>query len=148
MCRRAASSEGRIPCGPAIRFLLDGDRSDGSRALFEFDVPTGARLPAAHSYDGYDETIDGIRGTLTGTIQGRAIEVGPGEALHIRRGIVHRFDNHGTEDATPLAVVTPGILSPSDFRELAAAAEASAGGPPDLPEIHRIMRRHGLTPAD
>jgi len=68
---------------------------------------------------------------LTWTVEGQEVEVGPGEALHIRRGVVHRFDNHGTEDASALAVVTPAILSPDYFRELAAVAEAAAGGPPD-----------------
>ena len=41
----------------AIRFLLEGGASGGSVAVFEFDVPAGARVPAAHSHDAYDETI-------------------------------------------------------------------------------------------
>jgi len=38
----------------AIRFLLDGEASGGSVAVFKFDVPTAARVPAAHSHDGYE----------------------------------------------------------------------------------------------
>jgi quercetin dioxygenase-like cupin family protein len=41
----------------AIRFLVEGEESGGSVAVFEFDVPTGAKVAAAHSHDGYDETI-------------------------------------------------------------------------------------------
>jgi hypothetical protein len=37
----------------AIRFLVEGGDSNGSVAVFEFDVPTGAKVPAAHSHDGY-----------------------------------------------------------------------------------------------
>ena len=33
----------------AIRFLLDGEQSGGSVAIFEFDVPAGTKIAAAHS---------------------------------------------------------------------------------------------------
>src|SRR5438552_3640615 len=99
----------------AIRFLVEGDESDGAVAMFEFDVPAGAKVPVAHSHDGYEETIYGLEGVLTWTVEGVATEVGPGEALCIRRGAVHHFDNTGDADATALAVVTPGILGPDYF---------------------------------
>ena len=133
--------------GLAIRFLVEGEQSAGSVAVFEFDVPAGARLPSAHSHDGYEETIYGLEGVLTWTVEGTPTEVGPGEALLIPRGAVHRFDNAGEDDARSLAIVTPGILGPAYFRELAAVVEASAGGPPDVAAIAEVMRRHGLTPA-
>ena len=131
----------------AIRFLVDGEESGGSVAVFEFDVPAGAKVPIPHSHDGYEETIYGLEGVLTWTVEGEAIEVGPGEALCIRRGAVHHFDNPRDVDASALAIVTPGILRPDYFRELAAIVEAAAGGPPDLAAIAETMRRHGLTPA-
>ena len=131
----------------AIRFVVDGEESGGSVAVFEFDVPAGAKVPIPHSHDGYEETIYGLEGVLTWTVEGEAIEVGPGEALCIRRGAVHHFDNPHDVDASALAIVTPGILGPDYFRELAAIVEAAAGGPPDLAAIAETMRRHGLTPA-
>jgi quercetin dioxygenase-like cupin family protein len=141
----SASEEIRV--GPmAIRFLLEGEASGGSVAVFEFDVPAGARLPGAHSHDGYEETVYGLEGTLTWALEGRQVEVGPGEALCIPRGAVHRFDNDHDVDAKVLAIVTPGILGPDYFRELAAVL-AAAAGPPDLAALGEVMRRHGLTPA-
>ena len=131
----------------AIRFLVEGEESGGSVAIFEFDVPAGAKVAAAHSHDGYDETIYGLEGILTWTIAGAPTDVGPGEALFIPRGAVHRFDNAQAVDAKALAVVTPGILGPEYFREVAAILDAAAGGPPDLAAIAAVMRRHGLTPA-
>ena len=130
-----------------IRFLLEGEQSGGSVAMFEFDVPAGARVPIAHSHDGYEETIYGLEGTLTWTVDGVPTDVGPGETLCIRRGAVHRFDNAHEVYAKALAVVTPGILGPDYFREVAGVLEAAAGGPPDLAAIAAVMRRHGLTPA-
>jgi len=131
----------------AIRFLLEGSQTGGSVAIFEFDVSAGARIAGAHSHDGYDETIYGLEGTLTWTISGQPVDVGPGEAVFIPRGAVHQFDNTGDVDAKALAIVTPGILGPDYFREVAAVLAAAAGGPPDLAAVAAVMRRHGLTPA-
>lgn len=131
----------------AIRFLVGGEESGGSVAVFEFDVPAGSKVAAAHSHDGYEETIYGLEGVLTWTIEGTPTDVGPGDALFIPRGAVHHFDNTHGVDAKALAVVTPGILGPDFFREVAAIIDAAAGGPPDLAAIAEVMRRHGLTPA-
>jgi quercetin dioxygenase-like cupin family protein len=130
-----------------VRFLVEGSQSGGSVSVFEFDVPTGARVPVAHSHDGYEETIYGLEGTLTWTIEGDPVDVARGEALCIQRGAVHRFDNTHDADATALAIVTPGILGADYFREVAAVLDAAGGGPPDLRAIGAVMRRHGLTPA-
>jgi quercetin dioxygenase-like cupin family protein len=131
----------------AIRFLIEGEQSGGTVAVFEFDVPAGAKVPVPHSHDGYEETIYGLEGVLTWTIDGVPSEVGPGEALCIPRGAVHHFDNADAVDARALAIVTPGILGPDYFREVAAVLDAAAGDPPDLAEIGAAMRRHGITPA-
>lgn len=142
----SASEEIRI--GPlAIRFLLEGGASGGSVAVFEFDVPAGARVPIAHSHDGYEETVYGLDGALTWTLAGEELDVGPGEVLCIPRGVVHRFDNPHDVDARALAIVTPGVLGPDYFREAAAVVQAAAGGPPDPGAIAAVMRVHGLTPA-
>ena len=133
--------------GMAIRFLVEGEQSGGALAIFEFEVPVGARVAAAHSHDGYEETIYGLEGVLTWTVEGTPTDVGPGEALVIPRGVVHQFDNGGDVDAKALAIVTPGILGPDYFREVAAVLDAAAGGPPDMAAIGAVMRRHGLTPA-
>jgi quercetin dioxygenase-like cupin family protein len=133
--------------GLTIRFLLEGGQSAGSVAVFEFDVPVGSKVAVAHSHDGYEETIYGLEGVLTWTVDGARTEVGPGEVLCIPRGAVHQFDNTGDDDASALAIVTPGILGPDYFREVAAVVEAAAGGPPDAAAIAAVMLRHGLTPA-
>jgi quercetin dioxygenase-like cupin family protein len=142
------STREEIRVGPlAIRFLVEGEESGGSVAVFEFDVPAGAKVPAGHSHDGYEETVYGLEGVLTWTIDGMPTDVGPGEALLIRRGAVHRFDNTHDVDARALAVVTPGILEPAYFRDVAAILDAAAGGPPDLTALGEVMQQHGLTPA-
>ncbi len=131
----------------AIRFRLEGEESGGSVAVFEFDVPAAGRVPVAHNHDAFDETIYGLEGVLSWTIDGTKTDVGPGEALFIPRGVVHRFDNDHGVDAKMLAIVSPGILGPDYFREMAAVIKGATDGPPDPVALAEVMGRHGLTPA-
>jgi len=142
-------SDETIHLGPlAVRFLITGEHASGTAAVFELTVPGAQRLAApAHSHDRYEETIYGIEGVLTWTVDGKRIDVGPGQALCIPRGAVHRFDNNGTQDVKALCVITPAALGPQYFREAAEVMKAAAGGPPDRVRMAEIMRRHGLTPA-
>lgn len=138
-----------IRLGPlAVHFLLTGDNSEGRLAVFELSVPAAQRLAApAHSHDGFEETIYGIDGVLTWTVDGTPMDVGPGQALCIPRGAVHRFDNNGTQNAKALCLITPAAIGPRFFREAAEVINAAAGGPPDVAKMVAIMRSHGLTPA-
>jgi quercetin dioxygenase-like cupin family protein len=142
-------SDETISLGPlAVRFLIAGEDSNGSVAALELTVPGAQRLAApAHSHDHYEETIYGIVGVLTWTVNGKEIKVGPGQALCIPRGAVHRFDNNEMQAAKALCVVTPAAIGPQYFRESAEVINAAAGGPPDRAKLAEIMRRHGLTPA-
>ena len=133
--------------GIDVRFLIEGEQTNGALAMFEFGVAAGTKVPAPHSHDAFDETIYGLEGVLTWTVDGEAHHVGPGEVLAIPRGVVHGFDNTGETDARALAVVTPGILGPAYFREVADVLAQAPGGPPDLAALAAVMRRHGLTPA-
>src|SRR5262245_8843325 len=142
-------SDETIALGPlVVRFLITGADASGSVALFELGVPPAQRLAApAHSHDHYEETIYGVEGVLTWTVDGKPIDVGPGQALCIPRGAVHRFDNNGTQGAKALCAITPAAIGPQYFREAAEVIRAAAGGPPDRARMAEVMRRHGLTPA-
>jgi len=142
-------SDETIRLGPlAVRFLITGYDATGIVALFELAVPDAQRLAApAHSHDHYEETVYGIEGVLTWTVDGNPIDVGPGQALCIPRGAVHRFDNNGSHDVKALCAITPAAIGPQFFREAAEVINTPAGGPPDRVKMAEIMRRHGLTPA-
>ncbi len=138
-----------IHIGPlTLHFLVTSEQSAGTVAVFEILIPAGRRLMApAHSHDHYEETVYGIEGVLTWTVDGRVIDVGPRQALCIPRGAVHRFDNNGVEDVKGLCVVTPAAIGPQFFREMAEVMKSAGGGPPDRAKMIEIMLRHGLTPA-
>lgn len=137
-----------IRIGPlGVRFLVEGTDSDGSVAIFELVVPSRSGMPVAHSHDGYEETLYGLEGVTTWTVQGVEIELGAGDALCIPRGAVHAFENRGEADAKALCAITPGVLGPDFFLEAGAVLADAAGGPPDPVRLGEVMRRHGLTPA-
>ena len=140
-------SEETIRIGPlGIRFLLTGSDTNGSVSVFEVSVPAGQKLAApAHRNDAYEETLYGIEGVVTWTIDGTPVEVGPGQAVCIPRGAVHRFDNFGATDAKQLSIITPPIMGPAYFREASEVVNAAAGGPPDPARMVEVFRRHGMT---
>ncbi len=125
-----------------ISFLLEATDTNGALAMFEFTVPLGAKVPLPHSHERYDETIYGVEGVVTFTVDGKTVPIGPGESHFIPRGAVHGFNNLGQTDAKALAVVTPALIGPNFFEETAAIV--NVGGPPDVERLKAVLGRHGL----
>ena len=130
-----------------VRFVTEPADSNGAASVFECYVPADARMPAPHSHDGFEETIYGLEGVTTWTIDGETVEIEPGEALCLQRGQIHGFQNRGSVDAKFLAIATPAVFGPAYFREIGDVLAAAPGGSPDVAAIGEVMRRHGLTPA-
>jgi quercetin dioxygenase-like cupin family protein len=135
----------RINAGQiTIDFLLEASDTNGSAAMFEFTVPAGAKVPLPHYHEHFDETIYGLSGIMTFTVDNKTINIEPGETCFIPRGAVHGFDNLKQTDAKGLAVITPALLGPIFFKEVAEIV--NKGGPPDLEKLGLVMAKHGLIP--
>jgi quercetin dioxygenase-like cupin family protein len=130
----------------SVRFLVEAADSNGSASVFECFVPANSQMPAPHSHDAFEETIYGLEGITTWTVDGRTLDIHAGEAVCIARGAVHGFENHRTGDAKFLAISTPGVMTPDFFREVHEVLASTPGGPPDLTKVAEVMRRHGITP--
>lgn len=128
--------------GLELRFLQTREGTEGCLDAFEMVVQPNARMPVPHYHESWDELAYGLRGTVTFRVEGRDVPIGPGESVFIRRGIVHGFRNDAQEPAACLCVLTPGVLGPGYFREIAAAMSPT----PDPARMAEIMRRHGLVP--
>jgi|SRR5579859_4607277 len=127
-----------------IKFLLEAADTNGSVAMFEFTVPVGAKMPLPHAHRHYDETIYGVEGVVTFTVEGKSLDIGPGESCFVPRGAVHGFNNLKQTNVKALAVITPALLGPEFFKE--AAAIVNVGGPPDVEKLKAVMAKHGLVP--
>jgi len=128
-----------------INFLLQAADTNGSLAMFEFTVPVGAKVPLPHSHERYDETIYGVDGVITFTVDGNIVDIGPSESHFIPRGAVHGFKNLRQKDAKALAAVTPALIGPDFFKETAAIV--NTGGPPDIEKLKAVLAKHGLVAA-
>jgi quercetin dioxygenase-like cupin family protein len=126
-----------------LRFLQSREETGGSLDIFEMTLQPNARMPVPHYHESWDETVYGLAGTSTWQVDGRDIEVVPGRTVFIKRGIVHGFINRSGEPATCLCVLTPGMLGPTYFREIAALV---ASGVPDPAKLKETMLRYGLVP--
>ncbi|MEO6963332.1 MAG: cupin domain-containing protein [Puia sp.] len=129
----------------SISFLMEAADTNGAAAIFEFTVPAGARVPVPHYHERFDETIYGLAGILTFTVDGKAIDIAAGDTCFIPRGAVHGFDNIHQQEARALAIITPALLGPIFFKEMAEIINAA--GPPDPGKINLVMAKHGLIAA-
>jgi quercetin dioxygenase-like cupin family protein len=128
-----------------LRFLCSKHDSAGGLDMFEMICPAAGRMPVPHDHRDWDETIYGLSGVVTFTVDGKLVEIGRGDTVFIRRGVVHGFDNRSAAPARCLCVLTPGVLGPEFFREM--GAELAADTPPDPAKMRTIMECHGLVPA-
>lgn len=101
-------------------------------------------MPVPHSHQHYDETIYGVTGVVTFTVEGNPVDIGPGESCFIPRGAVHGFNNLKPTDAKALSIITPALLGRDFFKETAALV--NAGGPPDVEKLKAVLLKHGLVP--
>jgi quercetin dioxygenase-like cupin family protein len=129
--------------GLVLEFLHSKDDTGDSLDMFRMTVQPNARMPVPHYHESWDETVYGLSGTLNFRVDGQDIAVGPGQSVFIKRGVVHGFSNETQEPATCLSVLTPGVLGPAYFREVAALL---AAGAPDPARMKETMLRHRLVP--
>jgi quercetin dioxygenase-like cupin family protein len=127
-----------------LRFLHSKDDTGGSVDIFEMTLQPNARMPIPHYHDRWDETIYGLSGVSTWTIDGKQNDLAAGDSVFIKRGVVHGFTNRSAGPATCLCILSPGVLGPQYFIEMAALLSAGA---PDPVQMKATMLRYGLIPA-
>jgi mannose-6-phosphate isomerase-like protein (cupin superfamily) len=132
----------------SVTFLKTRHETGGSIDLFELTIPPFARLSLPHLHRKFDETIFGVDGTMTWTLQeqreNKSTEVRPGTTLFIPRGTPHFYANRTHNTARILCLQTPGVLGPEYYLEIAALYRFSSH--PDLAGIGAIMSRYGVVP--
>lgn len=134
--------------GMTINFLMTHHETEGAFDAYEVTIPPSMQLLVPHMthlHPQCDETVIGIDGYTMWTVGGVSTRIGPGEQLFIPRGTSHRLINEESRSARILCVLTPGVLGPEYFDELACAMDCE--GPTDYVALGRIMTRYGVIPA-
>jgi quercetin dioxygenase-like cupin family protein len=126
-----------------LKFLQSKETTGGSLDLFEMTLQPNARMPIPHYHESWDETIYGLSGVSTWRVDGKDIDLAPGDTVFIKRGIVHGITNRSNGPATCLCMLSPGALGPAYLWEMAALL---AGGAPDPEKMKETMLRYGLVP--
>jgi quercetin dioxygenase-like cupin family protein len=111
---------------------------------FKCIVQAGARTPMPHYHEHFDETVRGLTGFTTVTLNGRMVEIGPGESILIPRGAVHQIGNKSKETIEFVCDVSPGVFGYGYFRDIADVLNMD--GLPDIDRLKAIMKTHGLVP--
>lgn len=129
----------------SVLFHKSRHETQGGMDVFEMTFPPQANLIIPHLHRDYDETILGVDGITTWTVDGVTTQLHPGQQLVISRGQQHVYGNRHPLPARILCIITPGLLGPEYFRELATIYNAE--GPPNIAEIGTVMTRYGVIPA-
>jgi quercetin dioxygenase-like cupin family protein len=127
-----------------LKFLQNKQETGGSLDVFEMTLQPNARMPIPHYHDRWDETVYGLTGTSCWRIDDKDVDVAPGDTVFIQRGVVHGFTNRTSVPASCLCILSPGVLGPQYFREMAALLSTGA---PDPAKMKETMLRYGLIPA-
>jgi quercetin dioxygenase-like cupin family protein len=133
-----------IRIGPlTLRYFAEGAGTAGALECFEFTVPPQTRGSSPHFHRDVDEMVYGVEGHITFTVAGENRVLGPRDFTIIPRGAVHSFANTHDEPAVVLSLMTPGLIGPAYFREMASLL---AHGAPDPTAVRAVMTKHGLIP--
>ncbi|MEI8280334.1 MAG: cupin domain-containing protein [Bacteroidota bacterium] len=130
--------------GMSVHFCLDEKDTQGQITMFEVTVDPATRMPAPHYHKDFDETVYGLEGTTTYTVDAKTILLSPGDSIFIPRGTVHGFENKTDARVKFLCVINPGIFGPAYFHEIASII--NAGGPPDMGKLLQTLTKFGLVP--
>jgi quercetin dioxygenase-like cupin family protein len=112
--------------------------------IFKCIVRPEARTPVPHYHEKFDETIKGLVGITTVRLDGKTIQLNPGDSIVIRRGAVHQIANKTNDTIEFLCEIRPGIFGYEYFRDIATIVNVK--GPPDIERFKSIMKSYGLVP--
>jgi len=130
-----------------ITFIKSHHETGGLFDAYEVTIPPSPHLAVPHLLHLHrqcDETVIGIDGYTLWSVDGVSTRLGPGDQLFIPRGASHRLINEESRSARILCVLTPGVLGPEYFGELAFAMDAE--GPTNYAALGIIMARYGVIP--
>jgi mannose-6-phosphate isomerase-like protein (cupin superfamily) len=117
-----------------VRFMLDGERSDGGFSLVEHPMSARALAAPLHRHareDEYSYVLEGRMGALLGD---DVLDAGPGDLVVKPRGQWHTFWNASDEPCRILEVIAPAGFE-GFFAELVELGGVAQAAPEVLGEL-------------
>lgn len=144
--RAAGEGERLWIVGDDMEIKATGEDTGGQLALFDIVARPGGG-PPPHTHANEDEFWYVVEGEFE-ILQGdRTVRLGPGGYAYVPRGMLHRFENVGDQDARVLVGFTPAGME--GFFRAAGTPAVEGGTPPPLgpEEIERSRQaalEHGM----
>lgn len=128
--------------GERIAFKLRGADTAGAVALLEDTVQPGYG-PPPHIHLHENEVFYVLAGDFTFTVDDQTIAAPVGTVATVPRGVLHTFQNVGSEPGKLLAVVWPAVAFEGFVDEVGTAEPPT--GPPDIEKLLQAAARHGIS---
>lgn len=123
--------------GEPVEVLVSGEMTGGlSATITQMSPPGGGPPPHHHTRE--DEVFVVMEGDYELLQDGQWHKVGPGRAVHGKRGSVHTFRNVGKTEGKMLIFITPAGLE-NYLEEISVLSI-----PQDMPRLLEISDRYGV----
>jgi quercetin dioxygenase-like cupin family protein len=138
--------------GEKIIFRQTAADTERELLAFELVLAPGGGVPGAHVHPEQEERFEVVSGTMAFRVGLKRIVAGPGEAVVVPAGRMHRFENAGDEAAHVLVEVRPALEMERLFEtvvSLAGEGRCMRSGMPkplDLALFVREFRREVRAP--
>lgn len=109
--------------GQLVWILADGAATGGACTVLEVHAPQGSGL-ACHVHEHEDETVHVLAGSLRVALDGSDRDIGPGDVVHLPRGLPHQVVAASAEARFLVVHVPSGIET-----FLRATADETGSGP-------------------
>jgi quercetin dioxygenase-like cupin family protein len=120
--------------GDVYRFLVTGAETGGAYFAMEAIVPPGGGPPPhIHRYE--DETFYIVEGQCNVMLAEEWITAGVGDFVNVPRGVVHRFQNQGTEAARMILTFTPAGIEKFFEATLQQTRDPTSGIPDNVDAV-------------
>ena len=123
-----------------VRFMIEGEATDGAFSLVEHPLPPRALGAPVHTHRNEDEYSYVLEGRIGVQLGETVLEASAGELVFKPRGVPHAFWNAGDEPARLLELISPAGFE-GYFRELAPLLAAPE---PDRGAIGEVVQRYEL----
>jgi mannose-6-phosphate isomerase-like protein (cupin superfamily) len=124
-----------------VRFMVDGDESDGGFSLVEHPMPPRRLAAPLHRHSREDEYSFVLEGRVGALLGDEVVYGTPGDLIFKPRDQWHTFWNAGDEPARILEIISPAGFE-RYFEQLAELLRD--GGPPDPAAVAALAARHAL----
>jgi mannose-6-phosphate isomerase-like protein (cupin superfamily) len=129
--------------GSVMFFKAMAEHDGGDLSLMERTLPVGGRRPPPHRHVNCSEAYFVLDGSVSVTVEGEELTVGPEGFVLVPRGTAHTFGNAGGTEARLLVIHAPAM----DAYFVGLHELWNREEPPSPDEERALMSRFGMEAA-